>query len=156
MRIFIFDRIENMVGKGENTGYQHFLFFSCFLKGFLLRVIIYITLSQRCPGFLCVCRTTRLKTLREKVKLLVASNISFAHDVFRPIRRTVCHFHQIQNCRLQTLSVWKSLKFVVWERVKSLCGKELIKGFMTKQRMYVIVSLGDDGLEKTGFYFMDL
>ena len=27
---------------------------------------------------------------------------------------TFCHFHQISNCRLQTLSVWKSLKFVVW------------------------------------------
>ena len=24
-------------------------------------------------------------------------------------------FHQIQNCPLQSLSVWKSLKFVVWE-----------------------------------------
>ena len=28
---------------------------------------------------------------------------------------TLFHFHQIQNCRLQTL-YWKSLKFVVWER----------------------------------------
>ena len=28
------------------------------------------------------------------------------------------HFHQNQNCRLQTLSVWKSKKFVVWESVK--------------------------------------
>ena len=37
---------------------------------------------------------------------------------FLPISRTFCHFHQIQNCRLQTLSVWKGLKFVVWERVK--------------------------------------
>ena len=27
--------------------------------------------------------------------------------------RTFCHFHLIQNCRLQTLSIWKSLKFVV-------------------------------------------
>ena len=32
--------------------------------------------------------------------------------------RTFCHFHQIWNSCLQTLSVWKSLKFVVWERVK--------------------------------------
>ena len=37
---------------------------------------------------------------------------------FLSIWRTFCHFHQIRNCRLQTLSVWKSLKFVVWERVK--------------------------------------
>ena len=38
---------------------------------------------------------------------------------FLPIWRAFCHFQQIQNCRLHTLSVWKSLKFVVWERVKS-------------------------------------
>ena len=37
---------------------------------------------------------------------------------FLPMRRTVYHFHQIQNYCLQILSVWKSLKFVVWERVK--------------------------------------
>ena len=36
---------------------------------------------------------------------------------FLPILITFCHFHQVQNCRLQTLSVWKSLKFVVWEWV---------------------------------------
>ena len=35
---------------------------------------------------------------------------------FLTIRRTSCHFHQIRNCRLQTLSIWKSLKFVFWER----------------------------------------
>ena len=33
MLISIFDRIENIVGKGENAGYQHFLFFpQCFQK----------------------------------------------------------------------------------------------------------------------------
>ena len=26
---------------------------------------------------------------------------------------------KFENCRLQTLSVWKGLKSVVWERVKS-------------------------------------
>ena len=39
---------------------------------------------------------------------------------FPPLWRTFCHFHQIQSCRLQTLPVWKSMKFVVWERVKHL------------------------------------
>ena len=38
---------------------------------------------------------------------------------FLPIWRTFCHFHQIKNCRLQTLSVWNSLKFVVCERVNN-------------------------------------
>ena len=33
MRVFLFDRAENAVGKGENVGYQHFLLFlQCFPK----------------------------------------------------------------------------------------------------------------------------
>ena len=32
MMIFVFDRVENTVGKGENAGYHHFLLFpQCFL-----------------------------------------------------------------------------------------------------------------------------
>ena len=37
---------------------------------------------------------------------------------FLPDWRTFCHLHQTQNCCLQPLSVWKSLKFVIWKRVK--------------------------------------
>ena len=37
---------------------------------------------------------------------------------FLPVSKTFCHFHQIWHCCLQTLSVWKSLKFVVLERFK--------------------------------------
>ena len=38
---------------------------------------------------------------------------------FLPIQRTFWFFfffffHQIQNCRLQTVSIWTSLKFVIW------------------------------------------
>ena len=33
MIISVFDRVENIVGKGENAGYQHFLLFlQCFEK----------------------------------------------------------------------------------------------------------------------------
>ena len=32
---------------------------------------------------------------------------------YLPIWITFCHFQQIQNCRLQSLSVWMSLRFVV-------------------------------------------
>ena len=33
MMIFLFDKVENTVGKGENAGYQHFLLFlECFPK----------------------------------------------------------------------------------------------------------------------------
>ena len=38
---------------------------------------------------------------------------------FLPILRPFSHFYQILNCCLQTLLVWKSLKFVVLERVKT-------------------------------------
>ena len=77
-----------------------------------------LTPSQISPGFLRVCSTSLLKTRWEKEKLLVTSNFSFSHSVFHPFQRTFCDFRETQNCSLQTLSVWKSLKFVVWERVK--------------------------------------
>ena len=62
------------------------------------------------PWVLCVCSASLLKTLWEKEKLLLFP------QCFLPVRKTFCHFHPIRNCRLQNLSVWKSLKFVVWER----------------------------------------
>ena len=34
---FVFGRVENIVGKGENAGYQHFL--TMFSKGFFLKVV---------------------------------------------------------------------------------------------------------------------
>ena len=37
MMISVFDRVENIVGKEENAGYQHFLLFpQCFQKAFFL------------------------------------------------------------------------------------------------------------------------
>ena len=60
------------------------------------------------PWILHVCSTSLMKTLWEKEKLLVISNFSFS-QCFQPLCRTPCTFHEIQNCRLQTLSVWKCL-----------------------------------------------
>ena len=34
---------------------------------------------------------------------------------FLPVLRIFCHFCKIQNSRLQTLSVWRSLNIVIWE-----------------------------------------
>ena len=50
----------------------------------------------------------------------IANNEQFLlfPQCFLPVSRTFCHFHQNWNCRPLTLSIWKSLKFVVWERVK--------------------------------------
>ena len=56
---------------------------------------------------------------------LVTSNLSLS-QCFLSVWRTSFHFHQILNCDMQTLSVWKSVKFVVWERVKQeTCKKPL-------------------------------
>ena len=36
----VLDRLENILGKGENAGNQHFLLFpQCFEKGFFLRAV---------------------------------------------------------------------------------------------------------------------
>ena len=70
------------------------------------------------PWILRVCTASLLKTLWEKKKLRYASNISFS-QCFLSIWRTLYHFHQIWSCRMQGLSIWKSLKFVVSEWIKT-------------------------------------
>ena len=77
-----------------------------------------LTLSQKSPCFWCVWSTSLLKALWEKKKLLLTSNFPFSHSIFSPFWKTLCHFHQIWNCCLQTLSVWNSLKFALLERVE--------------------------------------
>ena len=74
------------------------------------------------PLFLRVCCTGLLKTLWVKKKLLFTSNFSFSHSVFYHFGElsTVSIKHKIVPCKLLSLSIWKSLKFVVWERVKSI------------------------------------
>ena len=76
------------------------------------------------PWFLPVWSTILLKTLWEKEKLLVTSNFSFS-QCFLAVWITFCHFQQNKNCHLQTLSVWKSQKFAVWEKVKQCFQKAL-------------------------------
>ena len=34
----LWGRVENIVGKGKNAGYQHFVFSTMFLKGILYRI----------------------------------------------------------------------------------------------------------------------
>ena len=113
--------------KGEIACYKQFLLFSqCFSQ-------LYIFSASKCgivwswvnpfpnkPWFLRVCHTSLLKTLWEEEKLLVMSNFSFSHSVFYLLKKNfVPYFHLFGNCFLQTLLVWKSLKFVVWKRVNA-------------------------------------
>ena len=110
---FDLEREENIAGKGKNAGYQHFLLshnvFKTFLNPFPNR-----------PLFLRVCSISLLKTLWEKEKLLVMSNFSISHCVLYPF---VCK-----------LSIWKSLKFVVWERVKVVKRQDcVVKSYRTEK-----------------------
>ena len=67
-----------------------------------------------------------------------------------PIWRAFCHFHQIKNCRLETLSVWKSLTCVVWERVNPfsnkplflrVCSSNLLKTLSEKEKLLITRNL---------------
>ena len=72
------------------------------------------------PWFLRVCSASFLKTLWEKEKLLVKSNFSFSHSVFYQsgeLSAIVIKF-EIIVCKL--FQFGKSLKFVIWERVKDI------------------------------------
>ena len=71
------------------------------------------------PWFLRVCITSQLKTMG-KGEIARYEQFLLFPQCFLPFWRTCCHFHQIKNCYLQTLSVSKLLKFVVWESVKAV------------------------------------
>ena len=51
----------------------------------------------------------------------IARNEQFlvSHSVFYPFEELSAFFIKIWNCLLQTLSVWKSLKFAGWEMVNT-------------------------------------
>ena len=79
---FVFHRVQNIVEKGKNPGYQHFLLFPQFFQKACFSGV-FNPLPNK-PWFLRVWRASLLKTLREKEKLLVTSNFSFSHSVFYP------------------------------------------------------------------------
>ena len=75
---------------------------------------------QNKPWFLPVCSICLLKTMWEKGEIARNEQFLLFPHCFLPLWRTSCRFHLTLNCHLQPLSVWKSLKFVVWERVKEI------------------------------------
>ena len=114
-------------GKRRKCCDQHFLLYpQCFLTyqrlfcyfRYILIVIRFEQLEQRIIlsfvnpfphnyTFWRPWETSLLKTLWNAQFLLFP-------QCFLPVWITFCHFGQIWNCRLQTLSAWKSLKSVVW------------------------------------------
>ena len=84
---------------------------------------------------------------------------------FLPVWRTLWPF-QVQNCHLQTLSDWKSLKFVVWERDKQGPQTYLWRGHnhVHSKRRFCLCWLGvirrcwedtEDIWWKIEFYFIE-
>ena len=55
-----------------------------------------------------------------KLKILTDNEVNIAQTSNFVFWRMFHHFHQIENCHLQTLSVWKSLKFDLCERIQML------------------------------------
>ena len=61
---------------------------------------------------------------------------------FLPVRRSCCHFHQIWNCCLQTISVeekfaiWERAKFVVCHRFKWDMSKDLYEPFLKQALVF--------------------
>ena len=82
-----------------------FPFPSMFSKGFLIRV-------------------TEFKNTVGKGEIAHNEQLLLFPQCFQPVWKTFRYFHQTQNCSLQTLPAWKSLKFVIWERVKAFTNKE--------------------------------
>ena len=87
-------------------------------------VFVTINISIRCLTFTkqtLVFTCLQYKSFEDTVgkgEIVHKEQFLLFPQCFLPIWRTFCHFHQIRNCRLQTLLVWKSLKTVVWEKVK--------------------------------------
>ena len=115
------------MGKGEIARYKQFLLFpQCFQKACLPRaskgVIVWewVNPFTNKPWFLRVCSTGLLKTPWDKEKLLVTSNFSISHSVFYLFGELSAIFFKFKNCCLESPSFLKSLKFVVWEWVKTL------------------------------------
>ena len=109
---FVLGRVENIVGKGENAGHQHFLLFpAMFSNGFFPSVVkswdcvVKSSFFTTQSHLLTTLKKSLLKTLWEKGKMLVTCIFSFSHNVLYPIKDGNHHFSHIR-CYLQMLSNW--------------------------------------------------
>ena len=72
------------------------------------------------PWLLRVCSRSLLKTLWEKEKLLATTNFPFSHNVFYPFGELSTIFVKFEIIVCKFFQFGKSLKFVLWERIKGL------------------------------------
>ena len=107
---------------------QHFSPFLIMLStAIFLRVVktwdCALTLSQTSLVFMCLPYKSFEHTVG-KGEIARDEQFLLFLQCFLSVWRTFCHFHQVWNCRLQTLWVWKRLKLVVWERDKGMMLQE--------------------------------
>ena len=55
------------------------------------------------PWFLPVCKTSLLKNTVGTGEIARNEQFLLFQQCFPPVWRTFCHFHQVKNCRLQTV-----------------------------------------------------
>ena len=91
------------------------------------------------PLFLLVCITSLLKTMLGKWEIVHNKQFLLFPPCFLPFWRTFCHFHQIQNCHLPTLSV--ETKIYGMGRFKPcllrVCSTSLLKTLWEKEKLLV-------------------
>ena len=94
---FFLDRVENILGERKEAFFQHFVPFSQYILKRLL--------FQNKPWFLLVCSTSLLKTLWEKVILLIVSIFSISHSV-------LCSFGELSTIPIKfEIVVYKLFQF---------------------------------------------
>ena len=117
---FVIHRIENIVGEKRNkVGSKYLLLFPrCFQK-----VSSWWSLTHSHTMTLFQWSLTHshmplgnkpFENTMGKGEIACKEQFLLFPQCFLPVWIAFCHFCQIWNCCLQTLSVWKSLKFVVW------------------------------------------
>ena len=93
MIISVFDREENIVGKGEIACTSNFSFSHNVFKRFLsqrtskgVTVWEWVNPFPNKPLFLRVCSTSLLQTLWEKEKIAITNNNFYSHSILYPFR----------------------------------------------------------------------
>ena len=112
--IFFFSHYDFYRIKNKFHHLSHIQIVICKCFKFWIGLKVVVNLFPNKPLFLLVCSTNLFKTLYEKEKLLVTRKFLLYPQCFLPFssNEKFYTFHQFYNFRLQTLSLWKSLKFI--------------------------------------------
>ena len=101
------------------TQFFHILISICKLRQLGKFYLFCQPFSKQTLVFSCLLSKSFESTVRKGEIACNRQRLLFP-QCFLPFWRTFHYFHQIQNSRLLTLSVWKSLIFVIWDKVEWL------------------------------------